>query len=421
MPPVYSSAPPIEEVLGSVVGTREQVLAALLIEDSWRALLQKRKALRATGSAPHPPVQLASSLAAAPASTDGEAAVDPFTVVDLDTGRVMSIEEVLSLYETTGPRVSAFESGWQQQHVRLSRQMNDASAPHTSAAASPTAGALTPWSDFRPAGECRAVVEAADGSSSPGWEARGWYAVRRAVGLGEGESSGGSLSKERVGGRGGHVRASFAEVVQYATSVGMPTSPALMAQMAQMPSIAQLPSMSSLGVTHSLGGSSSSNAPNPAMVRTWARRTAVNGHALEPLMCGPLLKRGKTLHQWKLRWYTLSVDGEVCPPHLRRASNAMAFCHRSTWLNQIPAVHLQCQAFARGASASACLSLCGLSDSVLHSSRTRAAHMLPSEEGLRRPARAHVQRHDRHAARTDAPARTPRGRDDRIGGVRLSA
>ena len=36
----------------------------------------------------------------------------------------------------------------------------------------------------------------------------------------------------------------------------------------------------------------------------------MHGRALEPLMCGPLLKRGKHLQQWKLRWYTLSVDGE---------------------------------------------------------------------------------------------------------------
>ena len=41
------------------------------------------------------------------------------------------------------------------------------------------------------------------------------------------------------------------------------------------------------------------------------RRGAVNERALEPLMCGPLLKRGKKLNKWKLRWYTLSVDGEL--------------------------------------------------------------------------------------------------------------
>ena len=28
-------------------------------------------------------------------------------------------------------------------------------------------------------------------------------------------------------------------------------------------------------------------------------------------MCGPLLKRGKKLGQWKLRWYSLTVDGEL--------------------------------------------------------------------------------------------------------------
>ena len=41
------------------------------------------------------------------------------------------------------------------------------------------------------------------------------------------------------------------------------------------------------------------------------RRRNVRERATQPLMCGPLLKRGKKLGQWKLRWYSLSFDGEL--------------------------------------------------------------------------------------------------------------
>ena len=51
-------------------------------------------------------------------------------------------------------------------------------------------------------------------------------------------------------------------------------------------------------------------APTPRLGRR-ERRRAVNEQMMEPLMCGPLLKRGKKLGQWKQRWYTLSVDGEL--------------------------------------------------------------------------------------------------------------
>lgn len=46
-------------------------------------------------------------------------------------------------------------------------------------------------------------------------------------------------------------------------------------------------------------------------VRRRRRRGAVRGFAQEPLMAGPLLKRGKKLGAWKLRWYVLTVDGEL--------------------------------------------------------------------------------------------------------------
>ena len=68
------------------------------------------------------------------------------------------------------------------------------------------------------------------------------------------------------------------------------------------------------GVAEALGGGTST-APPPGALRERARRTGVLGRALEPLSCGPLLKRGKTLGQWKLRWYTLSVDGEFTCYH----------------------------------------------------------------------------------------------------------
>ena len=49
----------------------------------------------------------------------------------------------------------------------------------------------------------------------------------------------------------------------------------------------------------------------PSGARLNRRRGAVTGRTIEPLMCGPLLKRGKHDGKWKLRWYTLSVDGEL--------------------------------------------------------------------------------------------------------------
>lgn len=49
----------------------------------------------------------------------------------------------------------------------------------------------------------------------------------------------------------------------------------------------------------------------PSGARLNRRRGAVTGRTTEPLMCGPLLKRGKHDGKWKLRWYTLSVDGEL--------------------------------------------------------------------------------------------------------------
>ena len=39
-------------------------------------------------------------------------------------------------------------------------------------------------------------------------------------------------------------------------------------------------------------------------------------------MSGPLLKRGKKLGQWKLRWYTLSIEGELTCHRQRSDVNA---------------------------------------------------------------------------------------------------
>ena len=57
-------------------------------------------------------------------------------------------------------------------------------------------------------------------------------------------------------------------------------------------------SLSNMVETHAGGG-------RRASLRAWrreARRGAVRGHATEPLMVGPLLKRGKKLAHWKVRW-----------------------------------------------------------------------------------------------------------------------
>lgn len=64
---------------------------------------------------------------------------------------------------------------------------------------------------------------------------------------------------------------------------------------------------SMLGIGGGLGGEIS------ALIRRDRRRGvhAAGGRAMQPLMCGPLLKRGKKLGQWKLRWYHLTFDGEL--------------------------------------------------------------------------------------------------------------
>ena len=59
------------------------------------------------------------------------------------------------------------------------------------------------------------------------------------------------------------------------------------------------------------GGGSSAASPSSSYWQRRERRGAMHKRALEPLMSGPLLKRGKKLGQWKLRWYTLSIEGEL--------------------------------------------------------------------------------------------------------------
>ena len=89
---------------------------------------------------------------------------------------------------------------------------------------------------------------------------------------------------------------------------------------ASMSMLPNLPSSLAASLPHLATSSSHAETARAtevvAMMR--ARRGAMHGRALEPLMCGNLLKRGKTLGAWKLRWYTLGVDGDLTCYHRRR-------------------------------------------------------------------------------------------------------
>lgn len=64
------------------------------------------------------------------------------------------------------------------------------------------------------------------------------------------------------------------------------------------------------------------------------RRRGINEFATEPLMSGPLLKRGRKMGHWKLRWYSVSVEGELtCHRHRGDVDRKEPLF--SAWLDQV--------------------------------------------------------------------------------------
>ena len=306
--PVFESAPDITELESTLIGTRAQVLAVLALQDGYREWRSRK------GFIADPP-----AAAPAPAASDADADddVDPMRIINLDTGCAVSIAEVAELYEAFSPKSSAFTRpvSWQRQHSHLSDVTTSSTSPRTPPASAPAS---------------LARISSAGGGGGSTDDI--WLATRR--------SRGNSTAAEAPAGEGSfdkkNKRRSF---VDKASEVGSDASKRLSqaahASMDMMReasgeavgalgeaagalgqsvnNLAQhLPDAS--GVAEALGGGTST-APPPGALRERARRTGVLGRALEPLMCGPLLKRGKTLGQWKLRWYTLSVDGEFTCYH----------------------------------------------------------------------------------------------------------
>ena len=133
VPPIWSSAPELSD-LSEIIGTRDQVLAALLLQERWR-VHAARIAMAAPSSSSFSadeavPADEAVALEAE-ATREEEAASDeplspfspgtpcplPAMVINLDTGCAISIAELLELYGTESAdsnRGPVFATKWQR-------------------------------------------------------------------------------------------------------------------------------------------------------------------------------------------------------------------------------------------------------------------------------------------------------------------
>ena len=248
------AAPDVRSVdeLG-IIGTRKQILSALTIQEATRRWLTTR------GGAAHG-MQRSSNDAA----DDGD--LNTNMAINLDTGCAISMAALQQVYDKgCTPGTSAFEQRWQQQHsavfdvTRLSTYSDPEVVPSSRvssgapAAEVPHAAAAAAWEHVLPAA-VRQVLGNLGGADGP------LTSVRSAV---------------------------TAALRPSGDDKSAPTG--------------------SLGGNHGVG---EATAAPPRTMR--ARRKQMHQReANTPLMCGPLLKRGQRLGHWKLRYYILTVDGEL--------------------------------------------------------------------------------------------------------------
>jgi len=259
----HASAPELDELAGVVIGTREQVLAAIAVQDGWRRhhrhnnschqLQNEHLAVEVTAVRAAAAAEISSSMPnttrtlRAPPSDALLYSLSPCPlpsmVINLDTGCAVTIGELLHLYDNTSPAEQAdtisYASKWQHPHGKLLTKTGSATS-----STSPTFASV-----MQATAPATSSVDAVPRSSQPVVNGALSHSKRPSNADGAADAVGFTLNGDGV-----------------------------------------------LGTTTAVG--------------LHRRRGHVHARANEPLMCGPLLKRGKTLHKWKLRWYSLSIDGE---------------------------------------------------------------------------------------------------------------
>ena len=293
---IFASAPELEDV-NWVVGTRLQVLAALTIQ----AAARRR---RAKGGPP-----------------PSEA-----MIVNIDTGLAISLDEVNEMYNTANmSTASAFEGDWQQRHSCIS-----------DATCSVIPSPRTPQPPISSPEAIGAPPPAAVSSTFLGR----LFAGSR-LGVGTAAATAAAAPPTPAAARVARWTSNFAPPALSSPRNSSPARNSTAASVATPQDTAtpqHPPPMSSRDAAAQHGRS--------------ARRGAMHGRTLEPLMSGPLLKRGKHLHNWKLRWYTLGVDGEfTCYRQVGHAALKCSLRANASAGAPMPVRARQCQCGRANASA----------------------------------------------------------------------